>query len=85
MSSSKSIYEELGVKPVINASGYQTLLGGSRPAPKVLEAMEQANRHFADMDELLKRTGVLIAEMVGAEAAFVTAEFAPADSVNRFV
>jgi L-seryl-tRNA(Ser) seleniumtransferase len=68
----RQIYEELGVKPVINAAGNMTLLGGSRPSAKVLEAMEQANRYFADMEELLKRTGAIIAEMLGAEAAMVT-------------
>ncbi|MBI1927634.1 hypothetical protein HYR99_25755, partial [Candidatus Poribacteria bacterium] len=66
------IYEELGVKPVINAAGNMTLLGGSRLSPKVQEAMEVANRYFVDMEELLKRTGEIIAGMMGAEAALVT-------------
>jgi len=68
----RQIYEELGVKPVINAAGNMTLLGGSRPSAKVLEAMEQANRYFVDMEELLKRTGAVIADLLGAEAALVT-------------
>ena len=66
------IYEELGVKPVINAAGNMTLLGGSRLSPKVQEAMEVANRYFVDMEELLKRTGEIISGMMGAEAALVT-------------
>jgi L-seryl-tRNA(Ser) seleniumtransferase len=69
---SSGIYEQLGVKPIINAAGNLTLLGGSRPAPKVLAAMEEANRGFVDMEELLRRSGALIAEMLGAEAALVT-------------
>ena len=37
-----SIYKELGAKPVINATGSVTMLGGSTPAPEVKEAMERA-------------------------------------------
>lgn len=68
----RQIYEALGVKPVINAAGNMTLLGGSRPSATVLEAMEAANRYFVDMEELLKRTGDIIADLLGAEAALVT-------------
>jgi L-seryl-tRNA(Ser) seleniumtransferase len=49
-----------------------TLLGGSRVSPGVREASEAANRYFVDMEELLKRTGEVIAEILGAEAALVT-------------
>ena len=34
--------------------------------------MEDANRYFVDMKELLKRSGEVIAGMLGAEAALVT-------------
>jgi L-seryl-tRNA(Ser) seleniumtransferase len=66
------LYRELGVKRVINARGHQTLLGGSRLAPRVLQAMAAANESFVDMEELLQRSGEIIAELIGAEAAFVT-------------
>ena len=68
----RKIYEELGAKPVINAAGNMTLLGGSRLSPTIQEAMNAANRYFVDMEELLKRTGKIVAEMMGAEAALVT-------------
>ncbi len=70
--SGRRIYEDLGVNPVINAMGSQTVLGGSRLSPGVLRAMQDANRYFADMKELLKRTGEVIAGMLRAEAALVT-------------
>jgi L-seryl-tRNA(Ser) seleniumtransferase len=78
----KQIYEQWGVKPVINAAGNMTLLGGSRPALKVLEAMEQANRYFVDMEELLRRTGERVADMLDAEAAFVTSGCAAAIALS---
>ena len=68
----RRIYEDLGVNPVINAMGSQTVLGGSRLSPGVLRAMQDANRYFVDMKELLKRSGEVIAGLLGAEAALVT-------------
>ena len=37
-----SIYKELGARPVINATGSVTMLGGSTPAAEVKEAMDRA-------------------------------------------
>jgi L-seryl-tRNA(Ser) seleniumtransferase len=69
---SKGIYEDLGVRRVINAVGSMTLLGGSTLSSGVLAAMAEANDSFVDMAELLDRSGRAIAEMLGAEAALVT-------------
>ena len=70
---SLKLYNDLGVKPVINAlGGNMTLLGGSILSPKVSEAMELANRYYVQMEELLDKTGEIIAEYFGAEAAYVT-------------
>ena len=66
------VYQELGVKPVINAIGFKTVLGGSRPSPGVQAAMNHASRYFADMEELLKKSGDVIAGILGAEGALVT-------------
>ena len=54
MSRERRIYEEMGVKPMINAAGNKTVLGGSRFSPKVREAMEDTNRYFVNIEELLK-------------------------------
>lgn len=72
------IYQELGVRRVINARGHQTLLGGSRLSPKVLQAMAEANEHFVEMEELLRRSGEVIAKLIGVEAAYVTSGCAAA-------
>lgn len=66
------IYEELGVRPIINAGGSSTIVGGGRLDPRVLAAMEEANDTFATMEDLLKRTGEGLARLLGCEAAFVT-------------
>lgn len=70
---SLKLYNDLGVNPVINAlGGNMTLLGGSILSPKVSEAMELANRYYVQMEELLDKTGEIIAGYFGAEAAYVT-------------
>ena len=69
---SGSIYEELGVKPVINARGTTTHLGGNTPSPVVRAAMEEAEEYYLALGELLDKTGEKIADMLGVEAALVT-------------
>ena len=69
---SAQLYRNLGATPVINAAGYQTVLGGSRLSPGVQEAMATANRHYVEMERLLLSTGEEIADLLGCEAAMVT-------------
>ena len=73
-----NVYEKLGVRPVINARGNQTILGGSTPPKAVAAAMEEAGRNFVEMRELLERSGELIAGVLGTEAAYVTSGCAAA-------
>jgi L-seryl-tRNA(Ser) seleniumtransferase len=72
------VYERLGVRPVINAQGNGTVLGGSTPPKAVLEAMDEANLSFVEMRELLEKAGEYIAGVLGTEAAFVTSGCAAA-------
>src|SRR3954454_21288878 len=66
------VYDDLGVRTVINASGTLTRLGGSRMAPEVLAAMCEAAASFVHIDELQAQAGKGIAEIPGAEAGYVT-------------
>lgn len=67
-----SIYGELGVKRVVNAAFALTRLGGSSLSKEALEAIQEANKSYVSMWDLIKRTGEIIAEANGAEAAWVT-------------
>jgi L-seryl-tRNA(Ser) seleniumtransferase len=67
-----SVFSQFGVRPVINACGIYTDLGGSILSPSVWAAVEQVNGSFVDMVELLDRSGGRIAELIGVEAARVT-------------
>ncbi|MCY4529516.1 MAG: hypothetical protein OXD46_10875 [Chloroflexi bacterium] len=66
------IYTRLGARPVINASGNTTIWGGSTPSPTVQRAMDEANGYWVEMEELLEKSGELIAEALGVEAAYPT-------------
>jgi uncharacterized pyridoxal phosphate-dependent enzyme len=66
------IYDELGVRKVINGNATLTRLGGSLMPPVVLEAMEEAAKHFVDIDELQEKAGKKIAEWTHNEAAYVS-------------
>jgi L-seryl-tRNA(Ser) seleniumtransferase len=66
-----SIYADLGLRTVINASGTLTRLGGSRMAPEVLAAMAEAAASFVPIDALQARAGEIIAEHTGAESGYV--------------
>ncbi len=48
-----NVYKKLGARPVINATGNQTVRGGSTPSPAVRDAMRQADDSYVEMAELL--------------------------------
>jgi L-seryl-tRNA(Ser) seleniumtransferase len=68
----KSVYEAIGVKHVINATGTMTTLGGSLMPPEVVAAWTDAAKHFVDLFDLHNKVGTKIAKLVGVEAALVT-------------
>src|SRR5260370_29672965 len=67
-----NVYESLGITPVINARGNNTVLGGSTPSARVRRAMQDVERYYVDMQQLLERSGQVIAGLLNAEAAYVT-------------
>jgi L-seryl-tRNA(Ser) seleniumtransferase len=67
-----SVYEALGVKHVINATGTVTILGGSLMPPEVIAAWTDAARHFVNLLDLQDKVGERIATLIGVEAALVT-------------
>jgi len=67
-----SIYDDLNLRPVINASATLTRLGGSIVAPPVLPAMADAASSFVDLPEMQAAVGDRIARLTGNEAAYVS-------------
>jgi L-seryl-tRNA(Ser) seleniumtransferase len=71
--SAPGIYQRLGVRPIINAVGTLTTLSGTLMLPEVKRAMDEASGSFVRVHELHEKAGRRLAELTGAEAAFVTA------------
>lgn len=64
-------FSHFHVRPVINACGIYTDLGGTVFSSRVWHAIEEINRSFVRMTDLLDRSGEMLASLVGAEAARV--------------
>ena len=66
------VYQRLGIQPVINARGMNTMASGSLMPQPVLDAIAEAATAFVDMEELNRKAGEHIAQLIGVEAAHVT-------------
>lgn len=67
-----SIYESIGVRPLINARGTVTIVGATRVLPEVQHAMDAATRDYVQLDELMNGVARRLAELTGAEWGCVT-------------
>lgn len=67
-----SIYQELGLKTIINASDTYTKIGGSRMSRGVLASMTEAAGSFVNLTELAEAVCGKIAAMTNNEAAFIS-------------
>jgi L-seryl-tRNA(Ser) seleniumtransferase len=67
-----NVYQELGVKKIVNAAFCLTTLGGSILPKETIDAMVDANNCFVEVAELQEKAGEYLAKITGAEAAYVT-------------
>jgi L-seryl-tRNA(Ser) seleniumtransferase len=67
-----TIYERLGVRPVVNAAGTLTRLGGTLMCAEAVQAMNEAAGSAVAIDELQEAASRVIARHTGAEAGLVT-------------
>jgi L-seryl-tRNA(Ser) seleniumtransferase len=74
----RDYFKELGIRPFINAAGTYTTLTASLMMPEVVDAINYASNKFVDLIQLQDATGKRIAELIGCEAAMVTAGAASA-------
>ena len=66
------IYEALGIRPIINAGGHMTILGGSVLSQEVRDAMESANSAYTMMDDVFDGASRAIGAMLGTDGGLVT-------------
>ncbi|WP_436925634.1 aminotransferase class V-fold PLP-dependent enzyme [Halosimplex amylolyticum] len=67
-----TIYDDLGVAPVVNATGTKTRIGGTLMREEAREAMDRAAEAFVRISDLQAAASERIAEVTGAEAGYVT-------------
>jgi L-seryl-tRNA(Ser) seleniumtransferase len=66
------IYEQLGIRPIINCATTYTRLGGSIMAPHVAQAMADSAGVFVNLFDLQASVGDRLAELTRNEAAYVS-------------
>lgn len=66
-------FDKLNTKPVVNAAGPVTRMGGHRLHPEVAAAMAQAAQLHLPIDRLQEEAGALIGTLSGAQGGYVTA------------
>jgi len=66
-------FGEIGVESFINAAAAYSALGGRNMWPEVVKAMDYARGRNVIMEELQDAVGRRLAELIGCEAAMVTA------------
>jgi L-seryl-tRNA(Ser) seleniumtransferase len=69
----RDLLKELGVRPIINAAGTYTVLSASLMQPETVAAWEFGAKHYVRLEELHDAVGKRIAELIGCEAAMVSA------------
>ena len=68
-----TIFDSIGVVPIINCRGTFTILGGSTERPEVIDAIEATTGYFVQYDELAFGIGDRLAELTKAEWGMVSA------------
>jgi L-seryl-tRNA(Ser) seleniumtransferase len=66
------------MRPLINAAGILTGLGGSLMPQEVMRAMGEASRYYVRLRDLQRAAGERIAALVGVESALITSGAAAA-------
>lgn len=61
-----SIFQDYGLKKIINASGKMTALGATAVDPAIAEALAEASMDYVDIEQLLAAAGKEIAKVTGA-------------------
>ena len=66
-----NIYQELVLRPIINAAGTLTRLGGTIMRPEVMQSMQEASASLVPMEQLQAAASRCIAEACGSEAGYI--------------
>ena len=79
-----TVYEKLGLRPVINFRGTMTTLGASKQWQECFEAQAEAAREFIVLEELQEAIGERLAKLCGTEYAMVSTGAAGAIAIGTY-
>lgn len=65
------LYEQLGMRRIVNARATITSIGGSLMREETLDAMRDAAKSFVSVPEFQRKAGAYIARMTNNEAAYI--------------
>lgn len=77
-----NIYEKIGLKRVINASGRMTSLGVSTLSNEVAQAAKEGGQNYVVIDDLIDKAGKIISKYTGAEDSCVTSSASAAIALS---
>ena len=80
----QTVYQKLGVKPVINFRGTYTTIGASKQWPELFAAQAEAAREYVVLEELQQAIGDRLAKLTATEAAMVTTGAAGAIAIGTY-
>jgi L-seryl-tRNA(Ser) seleniumtransferase len=78
----RNFFDELGIRPFINAAGTYTVLTASLMPPEVVDAIAYASKQFVPLNDLHDAVGKRLAGLIGVEAVMITSGAAAALTVG---
>lgn len=82
--SQPTVYERLGLRPVVNFRGTMTTLGASKQWQECFEAQAEAAREFIVLEELKDAIGDRLAKLCHTESAMVSTGAAGAIAIGTY-
>ena len=71
-SAGPTVYQRLGLRPIVNFRGTHTTLGASKQWQECFQAQAEAAREYIVLEELQEAIGERLAKLCGTEAAMVS-------------
>lgn len=82
--SKSTIYQQLGIRPLVNFQGTFTTIGASKQWPELFRAQAEAAGEYVVLEELQDAIGRRLARLIGTEAAMVSTGAAGAIAIGTY-
>ncbi|MCB1021974.1 MAG: aminotransferase class V-fold PLP-dependent enzyme [Acidobacteria bacterium] len=82
--SGPTVYQRLGLRPILNFRGTHTTLGASKQWQECFQAQAEAAREYIVLEELQEAIGERLAKLCGTESAMVSTGAAGAIAIGTY-